>query len=238
MQADDVVARYRRLRAICTHHQNAALDCVAHAAIFDHARRLGLAEGRTLLVDEDDLEMQLIYDLALHTAKPGRSRAIVRYARRARSPAGSDDARVLQALCDARFSFWKVERRHAVAGVVVTDLLLEQETWLLDEAMAMTATPGDCFAGRVCRPDEFSMTCLSFVPIDQELLEDVVDEVGTWLRSSDPHRVIDDARFAASVYRAAVASGIMDNIVPLDEEARAALAPLFDEAASPPPGGD
>ena len=233
MQTGDVVERYRRLRAICTHHQNEAMDCVAHTAIFDHARRLGLAEGGTLLVDEDDPEMQLIYDLALHTAKPGRSRAIVRHARRARCPAGSDDARVLQALCEARFSFWKVERRHAVAGVVVTDLMLEQETWLLDEAMAMSATPGDCFAGRLCRPDEFAMTCLSFVPMDRELLDDVFDELGTWLRSSDPRRVIEDARFAASVYRAAVASGIMDNVVQRDEQARAALAPLFDAAAAP-----
>ena len=56
----------------------------------DHARRLGLAQGKTLLLDDMD-EMYYVYDLAVYTAPPDRSRAIDRYAKSARFEAQSDE---------------------------------------------------------------------------------------------------------------------------------------------------
>lgn len=103
--------------------------------------------------------MTLIFDLAVHTAKPGRSRAIDRYARAAALSPGTDEARTLEAICAATFSIWRIDRHHEAAGLIVTDMLRETETWLVDEALTASGQPGLAFAGRLCRPAEFAMTC-------------------------------------------------------------------------------
>jgi hypothetical protein len=116
------LARYRRLRAISKRHHAATLDFLSSDAIVHHARRLGLAVGKTLILDSMD-ELTLAFDLAIHTAPMGHSRAIYRYARSARLAPESDEALVLEAMRHARFSIVGVERRHEAAGLVVTDLL-------------------------------------------------------------------------------------------------------------------
>ena len=65
--------------------------------MLQHARRLGLAHGKTLMLDSID-ELPLAFDLAIHTAPVGRSRAIDRYARSAQFAQGSDEALVLGAM--------------------------------------------------------------------------------------------------------------------------------------------
>jgi hypothetical protein len=89
----EVLARYRRLRAISVQHHSKVLEFLSHDAILHQARRLGLAQGKTLVVDNME-ELHLAFDLAIHTAEMGRSRAIERYARSAQLAPGSDEALV------------------------------------------------------------------------------------------------------------------------------------------------
>ena len=134
MQQEDILNRYRHLRAISARHHNAALDCVARPAILERAKHLGLACGHSLLPGSAE-EMALVFDLAVHTAKSGRSRAIDRYARAATASSDPDDALTLEALRRARFSVWRTERHHETTGLIVTDMLHDGETWLIDEAL-------------------------------------------------------------------------------------------------------
>src|SRR5271166_2993328 len=121
MTRREILRRYRHLRAIVTHHHSAALKFLTPAAIIERARGLGLAAGQMLITDNEK-EATLLFDLAIYAAREGRSRAIDRYARAARLPAGSDEALMLEAMRHARFSLWRIERRHDVAGLVLTDL--------------------------------------------------------------------------------------------------------------------
>ena len=98
MTRGEILARYRDLRAIGTRHHSAALDFVSRQAILEHAKRLGLADGR-MLVAESEEEMTLVFDLALYAAKQTRSRALDRYVRAVRLPPDSDEARMLDAPC-------------------------------------------------------------------------------------------------------------------------------------------
>src|ERR671938_214945 len=158
MTREEVLDRYRHLRAISTHHHSAALEFVSRQAILEQARRLGLAEGRMLLAESTE-EMTLVFDLALYTAREGRSRALDRYARAAQLPPGSDEALVLEAMRHARFLVYRIERRHETAGLVVTDVLRESQEWLVDERLEASAPEGMAFAGRLCKPAGFAMTC-------------------------------------------------------------------------------
>ena len=79
----EVLTRYRHLREISKRHHSAVLDFLAKDAIISQARRIGLAQGKTLVLDSID-DLNLAFNLAIHTAPKDRSRAIDRYARAAR----------------------------------------------------------------------------------------------------------------------------------------------------------
>jgi hypothetical protein len=212
MQQEEILERYRHLRSISTRHHSAALDCLARPTILEQAKQLGLAYRKALIAETEE-EMALIFDLAVHTARPGRSRAIERYTKTAALPSGSDEARMLTAICEARFSVWRIECHHEAAGVIVTDVLSDNKTWLVDEALTISAQLGLTFASRLCWPAEFAMTCGVVVPVDAELMEDVLFDSITWLRGAALERVADDPRFAAAVYRGALGAGIIDRVV-------------------------
>jgi hypothetical protein len=208
---DEILRRYRHLREINKGHHDELLKRVSGHAMLQQARRLGLAYGKTLVLDSMD-EMAFVYDLAIYTAQPGRSRAVDRYARSARLQAGSEEARVLDAMRNARFSVWRVERRHETAGLIVKDLLRQVEVWLVDEGLERTLPDGESIAMRLFTPDAFSVTCGVIMPVDREILEEVFDEVLPRLSRYTPEQIADDRRLAEAIYRTAIASGVMDEI--------------------------
>lgn len=148
MTRDEALDRYRRLAEIRERINAGLVDRVPPVVLLEHARRIGVAHGR-LFTAEGVLEMALALDLAFHTAKEGRSRPLDRYAKAANPAPGSDEALVLNAMRRARFSVWRILRRHEAAGFVVEDALRKGETWLMDEAVELTAPEEGSFAGRL-----------------------------------------------------------------------------------------
>ena len=210
MTRDQILQRYRHLRVISTGHHSGALKFLSQQALLEHAKRLGLATG-SMLVAESEAEMTLVFDLALHTAKERRSRALDRYARATPLPPGSDAARVLEAMRHARFSVWHIKQRHETAGLIITDVLREAEVWLMDEQLEASASEGLSFAGRLCEPDRFAMSCGVVVPVYREMMEEVALDMLAQ-RRSDPERVSQDPRFAIAIYRAAIDHGSLNNV--------------------------
>jgi hypothetical protein len=210
MTREEILERYRHLRAISTHHQGAALKFLSRPAILEHAKRLGLGAGKGLLAESEE-EMVLAFDLALYTATEGRSRPLDRYARAAQLVPGSDEACMLNALRDSRFSIWRFEQRHQTAGLIVTDVLREAKAWLIDEHLEASVPKRMAFAGRLAEPDDFAMTCGAVVPVDRDVIEEVTLDPLAW-RRGDPERVAQDPRFAIAIYRAAIDSGTMAGI--------------------------
>jgi hypothetical protein len=137
---DDVLGRYRRYRGLRTEIQTAALKNVSRSSFLTYAKRIGLGDGKGLFTD-DDVELTLLYDLAVYTAKTGQSRAIDRYARSHAHAAGPDKALVLAALRASRFSVFRVIGRSEPAGVLFEDLMRGGETWLVDEGMEQWPIP-------------------------------------------------------------------------------------------------
>jgi hypothetical protein len=209
-----VLARYRHLRQISKRHLSEALKFLSQDAILHHARRLGLMVGKTITLDTMD-EITLAFDLAIHTAPDGRSRAIDRYARSARFAPGSDEALMLEAARNARFAVVMVKRRHPSAGLIVTDMYRGIELWLVDEGLEISLPVGTAFATRYYAPGHFVMTAGVGMPVNLSLLIGVVESVPQLLRKSRVE-VPDDRRFAEAVYRAAIADGIMARVAYLD----------------------
>ena len=206
----EVLTRYRHLREISKRHHSAALKLLSRDAILHHARRLGLTDGKILILDSMD-ELTLAFDLAIHTAPAGRSRAIDRYARSTRFASGSDEVLVLEAMCNARFAIVVVRRQHPSAGLIVTDLFLKIDLWLMDEGLEVSLPVGTVFATRYFAPDRFVVTAGVGMPVDLDLLTSAIELVPVLLRKPRAE-TIDDRRFAEAIYRAAIAEGIMENM--------------------------
>jgi hypothetical protein len=207
----EVLARYRQLREIGKLHHSNVMDFLSTDVILHNARRLGLANGRTFILDNMD-ELTLAVDLAVYTAPAGRSRAIDRYARSARFAPGSDETLVLDAMCNACFAIVLVKCRHQAAGLIVTDLFRKTEFWLVDEGLEKSLPEGTAFATRYFTPDRFSMTAGVGMPIDQDLLVNAIESSPHLVRKLGPE-VIDDRRFAEAIYRAAIADGTLEGMI-------------------------
>jgi hypothetical protein len=206
----EILTRYRRLRQISKEHHHAVLDIIAPDVLLDWAKRLGLTEGRTVVL-ESEHEMTLAEDLATYLPRLGRSHPLDRYARAAQFALGSDEALMLEAMRHARFSLWRVERRHETAGLILGDVLRGEETWLVDETMEQNPPLGAAMAGRLLRPEGFAMTARIVVPVTPDLIKEVFDRTPA-LRSAKGDVLAGDPRFAIGIYRAAVATGAMDSV--------------------------
>lgn len=210
MTRTEILSRYRRLRQVSKEHHHAVLDIIAPDVLLDWAKRLGLTEGRKVLL-ESEHEMTLAEDLATYVSRLGRSHPLDRYARAAQFAPDSDEAIVLDAMRYARFSVWRVERRHETAGLILRDVLRGEETWLVDETMEKNPPLGVEIAGRLLRPEGFAMTARIVVPISPVLLKKVFDRTPA-LRRAEGDVLAGDPRFAIGIYRAAVATGAMDSV--------------------------
>src|SRR5258708_7955437 len=205
----EVLARYRRLREINRHHHREVLNFLSHDTILQHARRLGLTRSKTILLDDPD-ELNFAFDLAIHTAPADRSRAIDRYARSAPGAPGSDEMLMLDAMRAARFSILRIDRRHDVAGLVATDLCRQTEVWLVDIGFESSVPDGSVIATRLYTPDRFSMTAGINVPLDVGIIGSLAIELPHHMKGKPMAAIIDYRRFAETLYRAALANGVLE----------------------------
>ena len=217
---DDILGRYFHLREISKRLHEGVLKSISGDALLNHARRLGLAQGRTFLLDDMD-EMYYAYDLAIYTAPPDRSRAIDRYAKSAKFEAQSDERLMLDAMCRAQFAILLVEQRHDAVGLIATDILRNSKVWLLDVGLESSMDDGELIATRLLTPGPFSMTAGVNVPFGIEMLEPVCMLLPQRIGNSKLSRIAEDRRFAEAVYKVGLADGIMARLAYLDLADRA-----------------
>jgi hypothetical protein len=210
MTRTEILTRYRRLRQISKEHHQAVLDIIAPDVVLDWAKRIGLTHGKVLLFDNEQ-EMLLAEDLATYLPRLGHSPPLDRYARAAQFALNSDQAIVLEAMRHASFSLWRVERRHETAGLILQDQLRDQEVQLIDETMEKNVPLGVEMAARLLRLEGFAMTARIIVPVTADLLEEAFERAPA-LKRIQGDALARDPRFAIGIYRAAVATGVMNSI--------------------------
>ena len=81
----------------------------------------------------------------------------------------------------------------------------------MDEQLEASAPEDLSFAGRLCEPDRFAMSCGVVVPVYREMMEEVALEMLAQ-RRGDPQHVAQDPRFALAIYRAAIDHGILNDV--------------------------
>jgi hypothetical protein len=213
----DIIARYRHLRAITKQHHTSTYAFVSSSAVLQQARRLGMSDGRRLMLGSVE-QFDLISDLIVYTALPGRSRALDRYARSMPPPTGSDEALTLDAMRNARFAILEMLRRHPAAGLILRDDARNEEIWLVDLGYETWMEEGMLIATRYYTPRPFSMAAGPSIPLSAPLIEQTVESVPQLLRKK-PAQLCDDPRFAEALYRTAIEDGVMERVRYVDPPA-------------------
>jgi hypothetical protein len=217
---DDLLDRYLHLREISKKLHHEVLGAISADTLLKHARRLGLAQGKTFVLDHED-EMYYVYDLAVYTAPADRSRAIDRYAGSAPFEPQSDERLMLDAMRASQFAILLIERRHDSASLIATDILRNSKVWLLDIGLESSMDDGELIATRLITPGSFSMTAGVNVPFEIEMLEAVCALLPRSIGNSKLSGVAEDRRFAEAVYRVGLMDGVMDKMAYLDLPDRA-----------------
>jgi hypothetical protein len=91
-------------------------------------------------------------------------------------------------------------------------VLRQTDFWLIDQGLESTVENGAVLATRVFTPDEFSVTCGVMMPLDEMILEEVIQEILPRAKKQTLEELADDRRFAETIYRTAMAHGVMDEI--------------------------
>lgn len=208
----ETLERYRHLRAINKIHHSEITKHLPKKSFLTWGKRLGLIKGKKTLVANSFSELHLLNDIAIYSARLSKTTAVERYRSRAGFPRESDEAVVLDAMCDARFTFITIKRRHQVAGLIVWDLLRREEVWLMDEGLEETGAEGYTLASRLVELDEFCITTGASVVLDKEMLEEIAPIFSS---ASVDYAFIEHnrSRFVELFYKAAIRRGVMKNMI-------------------------
>jgi hypothetical protein len=154
----------------------------------------------------------LVCDLALYSVSGGRTRAIDRYARSRSKVEDLDEILVLKALCEARFSLFRVEGKQPLVGVRLEDVLRGGELSLLDESIERGLRAGDFIATRVAAIEDFAVLCGAIVPFDDEMATEMEfslissEDQTTLIRSADKGKLVE------RIYRIAAKRELMGRV--------------------------
>ena len=215
-----ILARYLHLREISKRLHEGVLKSISDDSLLSHARRLGLAQGKTFILDDMD-EIYYVYDLAIYTAPADRSRAIDRYAKSAKFEPQSDERLMLDAMRASQFAILLIEQRHDTLGLIATDILRNSKVWLLDVGLESSMDDGELIATRLITPGPFSMTAGVNIPFEIEMLEPICMLLPQRMGNRKLSRIAEDRRFAEAVYKVGLADGVMDRLAYLDLADRA-----------------
>lgn len=205
----EILMRYRRLRELSRKHGDAIIERLPKNAVLHWGKRIGLVRRKTFTASTME-EMTLGFDLAVYSTRSGKISPVERYRRSSKFAVGSEDDLMLDAMCRSRFSLFLVKRRHLATGLILEDLLRQEEVWLMDEGLEQSAPDGVFLASRVTKPDAFHMTTGAPIPMTLDAFENVA-AVFPSLDASLADGT--DAKFVETVYRSAINHGLMDAVV-------------------------
>jgi hypothetical protein len=143
--------RYQQLRRVGLELNNRLMKLLPKDAFQQGGKQLGILKKKTLVFGSED-EMSVLMDFCLHDVRWDGLTTIERCLKES-PPADSDELLLLQALSQAHFSLFGVERREAGVGVHVRDLMLDEPLFLMDVGFSKTAKEGMILATRVFAPE-------------------------------------------------------------------------------------
>lgn len=179
--------------------QSALAGRLLHGPIAAIAVRLGLIDAGHEMSEDDLEDLDVAADLALYGAAAGTT-AVQRYAEEIGGTLSDPERRVLQGMCAAEFSIFRIDGCHRGAGVDLTDLISGRQVWVVDRGLEASAYAGAELALRLLRPDEFWITTGVAIALDEGLWREL-ENAGLICRKALPMPSLDRDALAEAIYR-------------------------------------
>jgi hypothetical protein len=172
-----LVQRYREYRGITWTLNNEILPKYLSKSVLDAAgRAVGMLRGNTLVMDNED-DIGLLIDYAIHDCREKGGNAVARYRPEAGLDPESDEYKVVKALSESFYTLVGVSAALPGVGIRVVDLLAERKYLLIDMAFSRTGGKGLVLATRILPYGEFVATSGVALPVDAETLEKIHDSI-------------------------------------------------------------
>ena len=216
---DELLSRYKRLREVGRNLNSHLVTLVPKAALLECGKKLGLVQGKTLALDNEE-ELSILFDYCLYNYRRGGKNIIERYLETSPTLATEDEMILLKAKLNSYYSLFSVEEVHQGRGATLRDILRDKTLLLMDLGIGTSAIPGMLFAGRVIPLADFHMTTGTFIPVsDKRLVEKaIMPIVKKFLRHGKP---TDDSIFSpgqkaalvAQIIRVLLRAGSLDRMM-------------------------
>ena len=152
-----MLGRYQEARALGRKVSAALLDRLPKSAFQEGARNLGVLRDNTLVLDGEQ-QMAVVMDYCIHDLRPNGRNAVEQWLATGAASLPAAEIEYLEALRQARFSYWQVEEIERGSGVRVRDLLNGEKRFLIDVGLSTTARVGVIMMGRLIIYNGLTMT--------------------------------------------------------------------------------
>jgi hypothetical protein len=157
LSAQELVARYQRLRAASRQLNMTMVERLPKDALHEGGRKLGLLRNGIFVFD-NERETDVLMDYCLYHVRRGGRTTVEQYAIDHPPAPGTDEWIVLQAMHRAIHSLFCVDAVERDVGLVVTDLATDEQYLLVDIGMSQSAIPGTLFLSRLLLYEDFATT--------------------------------------------------------------------------------
>ena len=210
-RSEALTDRYKAVRKASLALNMALAKELPKAAVPECGKKLGLFKAGTLILNNDD-EIAVLYDYCLHYYRRAGKNTIERHIEQAPPAPGSEEAALLRAMLESRYSLFRVEDLLPHRGVMLRDLLTGEAVELMDITLSETGAPGVVLAGRVWPLADFQMSSGTLIPVPEPVYEDKLKPViQKFSRPGAPGSAAQEAAFVAQVIRVSLRESGEDN---------------------------
>ncbi|HTU16899.1 MAG TPA: SEC-C metal-binding domain-containing protein [Gemmataceae bacterium] len=144
----DLLTHYKRRRSTSMAVNHALVERLSREVLDEGGKKLGILKGNTLLLDSED-ELAVLMDFCIHDVRRDGHTAVESFLLEAPFASGSEEMLYLNALRQARYSLFVLERVERGCGIEVRDLRWGGTRFIMDIGLGSTGSPDLLLAARV-----------------------------------------------------------------------------------------
>jgi hypothetical protein len=200
---------YQTYRSVGMDLNTRLVKQLPNAAIEECGKKLGVWKRGTLILGSEE-ELSVLMDYALFHFSRNGVNTVSRFLKMSPPAESSVEMTLLRAMLKAHYSLFSVKAIQENRGLVLSDLLRDNEIFVIDLSMSRSAIPDTLFMGHVLPMPHFHMTSGAFMPVPASIMDDklpaILDKFYKEGEVLSPSR---EAAFAAQVIREALRADAM-----------------------------
>jgi SEC-C motif-containing protein len=159
-----LLPRYKHLRQVSMRLNSSLVKTLPRDVLDEGGKRLGMLKGNKLILDSEDMSSVLM-DFCIYDVRRQGLNAVERFLAESPPPSESEQMILLQAMREARYSLFVIERKEPGVGIHVRDLIRDEELFLMDVNFSQSADDGVVLAGRIYSPEGITQSTGATLPI-------------------------------------------------------------------------